>query len=69
MERQKNHQTLGYDAEPHLGNSDEETEEKLSFEGKFLIEKNKERAAKLQIQQRIQRERALRAQRRLEAKN
>lgn len=65
-------QSLNSGEEPHLldgGQFDEENQEKLNFNEKFLEEKKRETEAKSKIRERIQYERALRAQRRLEAKN
>jgi hypothetical protein len=69
LERQKLKKSLNID-EPSLGEeTDEENQEKLSFNEKFLEEKKRDKEAKSKIRERIQHERALRAQRRLEAKH
>lgn len=68
MDRQKLQQSLNGE-EPRLGTYEEENQEKLTFHEKFLEDKKREKEAKSKIRERIQNERALRAQRRLEAKN
>lgn len=48
--------------------SEEDSDSKLSYSEKYLEEKRKQVVAKSKIREKIQNERALRAQRRLEAK-
>jgi hypothetical protein len=72
LERQKVKKSLNSE-EPYLGSETDddetETQEKLSFNEKFLEQKKRDKEAKSKIRERIQHERALRAQRRLEAKH
>lgn len=69
QDRQKLHQQLNVEEPTILGCVDEDSRERLNFNEKYLVEKKQELQAKSKIRERIQHERALRAQRRLEAKN
>lgn len=69
LERQKYNHHLNCEEPTILGGTDEDSREKLSFNEKYVEEKKQELNAKSKIRERIQHERALRAQRRLEAKN
>jgi hypothetical protein len=66
VDRQKEKCRSGEDDD--LPNSEEESDSKLTHSEKYLVQKEKQLVAKSKIREKIQQDRALRAQRRLEAK-
>lgn len=68
MDRQKDKSQPDDDDDNLPFLSDEDSDNKLTHSEKYLAQKKKQLLAKSKIREKIQNERALRAQRRLEAK-